>query len=126
MRMLEEFFPEFTEKLDEIDQLYAEKRMIDEKTYIGIRKVMGANISNIMKLISKDYIIPIIISAIISIPASWYFINKWLQNFSYRINIQWFVFVIAPALAFIIALIAINMKAYFAALKNPVNAIRYE
>lgn len=93
---------------------------------IGIRKVMGASISSIMKLISKDYVLPVTISAIVSVPASWYFINKWLQNFSYRINIQWFVFIIAPALAFIIALIAINIKAYVAARKNPVDAIRYE
>ncbi len=93
---------------------------------IGIRKVMGANISTIMKLISKDYVIPILISAIISIPVSWYFIHNWLLNFSYRINIQWFVFVLSTLLAFIIALIAINIKAYFAARKNPVDSIRYE
>lgn len=93
---------------------------------IGIRKVLGADISNVMKLISIDYILPFVISAIISIPASWYFIDKWLQNFSYRINMQWFVFILAPLLAFSIALIAINIKAYIAGRKNPVDAIRYE
>jgi len=93
---------------------------------IGIRKVLGAGISDVMKLISRDYVIPIVISSIISIPASWYFIHKWLQNFSYRISINWLVFIIAPLAAFIITLIAINMKAYVAARKNPVDAIRYE
>lgn len=93
---------------------------------IGIRKVLGANISSIMKLISKDYIIPILISAIISIPISWYFINHWLQDFSYRINIQWYVFILSTIVAYIVALIAINAKAYFAARKNPVDSIRYE
>ena len=93
---------------------------------IGIRKVMGASVSAIMKLISKDYIIPILISAVISIPISWYFVNNWLQNFSYRINIQWIVFVLSTLLAFLIALFAINIKAYFAARKNPVDSIRYE
>ncbi len=93
---------------------------------IGIRKVLGANVSTIMILITKDYIIPILISAVISIPISWYFIQNWLQNFSYRINIQWFIFLFATLLAFLIAVIAINSKAYFAARKNPVESIRYE
>jgi putative ABC transport system permease protein len=93
---------------------------------IGIRKVLGANASTIMILITKDYIIPILISAVISIPISWYFIQNWLQNFSYRINIQWFIFFFATLLAFLIAVIAINSKAYFAARKNPVESIRYE
>jgi len=93
---------------------------------IGIRKVLGANVSSIMKLISKEYLIPILISAVISIPISWYFINDWLQNFSYRINIQWFIFILSTIIAFIIALIAINAKAWFAARKNPVDSIRYE
>lgn len=93
---------------------------------IGIRKVMGANVSTIMKLISKDYIVPILISALISTPVSWYFISNWLQNFSYRIDIQWYVFILTTIIAFIIALIAINLKAYFAARKNPVESIRYE
>jgi putative ABC transport system permease protein len=93
---------------------------------IGIRKVLGANVSSIMKLISLEYLIPILISAVISIPISWYFINNWLQDFSYRINIQWFIFILSTIIAFIIALIAINAKAWFAARKNPVDSIRYE
>ena len=93
---------------------------------IGIRKVLGAGIKNLMILISKDYFIPIVISAIISVPASWFFIYKWLQNFSYRTNIQWVVFALAPLMAFLVALIAINIKAYIAAQKNPVEAIKYE
>ncbi|HOP05535.1 MAG TPA: FtsX-like permease family protein, partial [Tenuifilaceae bacterium] len=93
---------------------------------IGIRKVLGANEQNIMGLISKDFIILIAVSAIISIPASLYFIDKWLQNFSYRIGISWAVFVVAPIVASLVALLTINIKAYFAARKNPVDAMRYE
>lgn len=93
---------------------------------IGIRKVLGAEIYNIMKLISKDYIIPIFISAVISIPISRYFISNWLQNFSYRIDIQYFVFALSILVTFIITFITINIKAYIAAQKNPVNTIRYE
>ena len=93
---------------------------------IGIRKVLGANEQDIMGLISKDFIILIIISAIISIPASLYFIDKWLQNFSYRIGIGWAVFVVAPIVASLVALLTINVKAYFAARKNPVDSMRYE
>jgi len=93
---------------------------------IGIRKVMGADNFKIMKLISGDYIIPVIISAVISIPVSWFFIQRWLQNFSYRINLSWIVFMLSAVFAFLIALFAINTKAFFAARKNPVDSIRYE
>jgi len=93
---------------------------------IGIRKVMGADNFKIMKLISGDYIIPVIISAIISIPLSWIFIERWLQNFSFRIGLSWIVFVLSTVFAFLIALLTINVKAFFVARKNPVDSIRYE
>ncbi len=93
---------------------------------IGIRKVLGASVNRIMFLISKDYFISIIISSVISAPASWYFINNWLQNFAYRNTIKWFVFVTTPFIALLIALIATNIIAFIAARKNPVDSIRYE
>jgi len=93
---------------------------------IGIRKVLGANTISIMKLISGEYFIPILISSLISIPASWYFIHHWLQNFSYRTTIEWIVYIMAPLFAFAVSLIVINIKSYLAARKNPVDSIRYE
>lgn len=102
---------------------YAVQRRTKE---IGIRKVAGSGIAGIMVLISKDYVIPIIVSAVVSLPAAWYFINRWLQGFSYRADIQWFVFAVAPIIAFAIALLAVNVKAYAAARRNPVEVIRYE
>jgi putative ABC transport system permease protein len=93
---------------------------------IGIRKVLGANEKEIMGLISKDFLVLMLISTIISIPASLFFIDKWLQNFSFRIETGWAVFIVAPAVASLIALLTINAKAYFAARKNPVDAMRYE
>lgn len=92
---------------------------------IGIRKVLGAKEKEIMGLISKDFLILMLISTIISIPASLFFIDKWLQNFSSRIEIGWAVFIVAPAVASLIALLTINAKAYFAARKNPVDTLRY-
>jgi putative ABC transport system permease protein len=102
---------------------YTTRKRIRE---ISIRKVLGANEKDIMMLISKDFMILIIISAIISIPASLYFIDKWLQNFSFRIAVGWVVFVVAPLFASFIALLTINIKVYFAAKQNPVESMRYE
>lgn len=93
---------------------------------IGIRKVLGANEKEIMGLISKDFLILMLIATIVSIPASFLFIEKWLQNFSYRIEVGWVVFIVAPAVASLIAFLTINAKAYFAARRNPVDAMRYE
>ena len=93
---------------------------------IGIRKVLGASINRIMFLISKDYFMSILISSVISAPASWYFINNWLQNFAYSAAIKWFVFVTTPFTALLIALIATNIITFIAARKNPVDSIRYE
>ncbi len=93
---------------------------------IGIRKVLGASVNRIMFLISKDYFMSILISSVISAPASWYFINNWLQNFAYSAAIKWFVFVTTPFIALLIALIATNIITFIAARKNPVDSIRYE
>jgi putative ABC transport system permease protein len=93
---------------------------------IGIRKGLGADTSKILLLISKDYLIPILISSLISVPIAWLFINKWLQNFSYKSQVQWSVFIFSPIIILVIALVVINMKAVFASRKNPVESIRYE
>lgn len=93
---------------------------------IGIRKVLGASVAGIVKLLSKDFLKLIFVAIIIATPIAWWAINKWLEGFAYRINISWWVFVIAGILALLIALITISVKAIKAALANPVDSLRTE
>ena len=93
---------------------------------IGIRKVNGAKSIEIFFLLSGEYIIWVMISIIIACPIAWYAMNKWLQNFAYRINISWWVFALAGVIALLIALLTVSFQSYRAASKNPVEALRYE
>jgi len=93
---------------------------------IGIRKINGAKSNEIYTLLSGEYIIWVMISIIIASPIAWYAMNKWLQNFAYRIDIGWWVFVLAGTIAFLIALLTVNFQSYRAAGKNPIEALRYE
>ncbi len=101
--------------------------MIERRTKeIGIRKINGAKSNEIFTLLSGEYIIWVMISIIIACPVAWYAMNKWLQNFAYRIDISWWVFVLAGSIAFLIALLTVSFQSYRAAGKNPVEALRYE
>jgi len=93
---------------------------------IGIRKINGAKLIEIFSLLSGEYIIWVMISIIIACPIAWYAMNKWLQNFAYRINISWWVFALAGVLALLIAFLTVSWQSYRAASKNPVEALRYE
>jgi putative ABC transport system permease protein len=93
---------------------------------IGIRKVLGASIINITSLISVDFIKLVIVSLAISSPIAWYVMNKWLQDFAYRINIEWWVFVLAGCLAVFIALATLSFQSIKAAMANPVKSLRSE
>ena len=93
---------------------------------IGIRKVNGAKSNEIFFLLSKEYIICVMISIIITCPIAWFAMNKWLQNFAYRIDISWWVFAIAGVIALVIAILTVGFQSYRAASKNPVEALRYE
>jgi putative ABC transport system permease protein len=93
---------------------------------IGIRKINGAKSNEIFSLLSKEYIIWVMISIIIACPIAWYAMHKWLQNFAYRINISWWIFAIAGFMALLIALLTVSWQSYRAAGKNPVDALRYE
>jgi ABC-type antimicrobial peptide transport system permease subunit len=93
---------------------------------IGIRKVLGASVSNIVVLISKDFMWLVIIAFVIAAPLGWWSMQKWLEHFAYRIDIQWWVFVLAAVLAFAIAFITISLQAVRAALSNPVKNLRTE
>lgn len=93
---------------------------------IGIRKVLGASVSNIVTMLSKDFLKLVIIAAIIAFPVAWWAMHKWLQDFVYRINISWWVFAIAAVAALLVALFTISFKAIRAALTNPVDNLRTE
>jgi putative ABC transport system permease protein len=93
---------------------------------IGIRKINGAKAIEIFSLLSREYIIWVMISIVIACPIAWYAMHKWLQSFAYRIDISWWVFTIAGVLALLIALLTVSFQSYKAASKNPVEALRYE
>jgi putative ABC transport system permease protein len=93
---------------------------------IGIRKVMGANVGNIVSLLSKDFVKLILIAILVSTPVSWYAMNQWLQGFAYQVSIQWWVFLVAGVGSIIIALMTISFQSIKAALMNPVESLKSE
>ena len=93
---------------------------------VGIRKVLGATAGNIVYLFSKEFIILIAIAFTIATPISWYFMNKWLQDYAYRVNISWWLFAAAGLAAIVIALATISFQAIKAAIANPVDSLRSE
>ena len=93
---------------------------------IGIRKVLGASVANITGMLSKDFLVLVAVSIIIATPIAWYAMNKWLEDFAYRITIQWWVFALAGIIALAIAFITISFQSIKAALANPVKSLRSE
>ncbi|MES2328930.1 MAG: ABC transporter permease [Bacteroidota bacterium] len=93
---------------------------------IGIRKVLGASVTGITRLLSKDFIQLVIISTLIAFPLSWWAMNKWLQGYAYRINISLWVFAVAGIAAVFIALVTISFQSVKAAVANPVKSLRTE
>lgn len=93
---------------------------------IGIRKVLGASVQGIVKMLSKDFVILVAIAFIFAAPAAWWFMHNWLQDFAYRINIEWWMFAAAGLAALCIALITVSFQAIRAAIANPVRSLRTE
>ena len=93
---------------------------------IGIRKVLGASVFSITSLLSKDFLKLVAIALLIGSPVAWYFMNQWLANFIYHINIEWWIFALASALSILIALATVIFQAIRAALLNPVKSLRSE
>ncbi|MGH2642927.1 MAG: ABC transporter permease [Chitinophagaceae bacterium] len=93
---------------------------------IGIRKVLGASVNGIVALLSKEFIVLVLIGFVIASPIAWWIMNKWLQNFAYRIHISWWIFLLAGVLAILIAFITVSFQAIKAAVANPVDSLRTE
>lgn len=93
---------------------------------IGIRKILGASILGIVSMLSKDFIKWIIIANIIAWPIAFYFMNKWLQDFAYRVEISWWIFVLSGGIALVIAIATVSTQAIKAATANPVKSLKYE
>jgi len=103
--------------------LFAAQQRIKE---IGIRKIVGASVPNILILLTKDFTKWVLLANIIAWPIAWYAMNKWLQNFAYRINVTIWPFLLAGLAALVIALLTVTWQAIRAATANPVEALRYE
>jgi putative ABC transport system permease protein len=99
------------------------KRRIKE---IGIRKVNGARITDVIALLNTDFIRWVLIAFIIAFPVSWYVMNIWLKNFAYRTTLSWWIFALAGMIALGIALLTVSWQSLRAAMRNPVEALRYE
>ena len=102
---------------------YAAER---RKKEVGIRKVLGATTQAVVVLLSKDFIKLVIVSLVIASPLAGYLMEKWLQDFAYRINISWWMFAAAVIVIMLIALITISLQSIKAAIANPVNSLRPE
>lgn len=93
---------------------------------IGVRKVLGSSVQNILILISKDLLKPVLLATVIAIPIGYYCMDKWLQSFAYKTQLHWWIFVLAAVLTFVIALFTISFQSLKAALMNPVKSLRSE
>ena len=103
--------------------IYTAKQRTKE---IGIRKVLGASVTGVVRLLSKDFIKLVGIAILIASPIAWWASNKWLQDFAYRINIGWWVFASAGVIALLIAMFTVSFQAIKTAVANPVKSLRTE
>ncbi|MBX7050552.1 MAG: ABC transporter permease [Flavobacteriales bacterium] len=93
---------------------------------IGIRKVMGASVKNILTLLNRDFLLLVIVSIVLAFPLAWYGVTHWLQNFAYHEEVKWMYFLLAALFAILITMITVSVHAMQTALKDPVKALRYE
>lgn len=93
---------------------------------IGIRKVLGASVAGVVAILSRDFVKLVVIAILIAIPVSWFVVDRWIQDFAYRIDIDWWVFVLSGLIAILIALLTVSSQAVRAALMNPVDSLKSE
>jgi putative ABC transport system permease protein len=102
--------------------LFAQRRLKE----VGIRKVLGASVTSITALLSKDFIRLVTVAVVIASPIAWWLTARWLQNFAYRVEVQWWMFALAGLMAIVIAIITVSVQAIKAAVANPVTSLRAE
>ena len=105
---------------------YVSLALIQRTKEIGIRKVNGAKISEVMKMLNKDFVKWVAVAFVIATPMAYYAMNKWLENFAYKTTLSWWIFALAGLLALGIALLTVSWQSWRAATRNPVEALRYE
>jgi putative ABC transport system permease protein len=93
---------------------------------VGVRKVLGASVTNIVLLLSKDFVGLVLSANLIAFPVAWWIMHNWLKDFAYRIEISWWIFAAAGLMALVVALLTISLHAIRAALANPVKSLRSE
>ncbi len=93
---------------------------------IGIRKVLGASVFNLWQMLSKDFVVLVLLSSVIAIPIAYYYMNEWLLKYNYRTNLPWWVFVLAVCGALLITVITVSFQSVKAAVSNPVKSLRTE
>jgi putative ABC transport system permease protein len=93
---------------------------------IGIRKVNGARVSEILAMLNRDFVKWVAIAFVIATPIAYFAMNKWLENFAYKTSLSWWIFALAGLLALGIALLTVSFQSYKAATKNPIESLRYE
>jgi putative ABC transport system permease protein len=96
------------------------------KKEIGVRKVLGATVFNVWNLLSRDFVMLVIISFVVAVPLSWYFMQSWLQNYHYRVDLSWWIFALAGAGALFVTFVTVSFQAIKAAVANPVKSLRTE
>jgi ABC-type antimicrobial peptide transport system permease subunit len=105
-----------------ITSFMAEQRIKE----IGVRKVLGASVFTLWQLLSKDFVFMVVISMFIAIPLAYYFMQSWLNNYTYRTNLAWWIFIAASLSALVITLLTVSFQTIRAALANPVKSLRTE
>jgi putative ABC transport system permease protein len=100
--------------------------MVQRTKEIGIRKILGATVPDILRLVSKDFLRLVCIAFVIAIPLSWFMVHKWLENFVYKIRVEWWVFAAAGLATLLIAFVTISLQAMKTAVTNPVKNLRTE
>ena len=93
---------------------------------IGVRKVTGAKVSEILVLLNRDFLKWVTIAFVIASPVAWYIIDKWLENFAYKTNLSWWIFALAGIMTLGIALLTVSFQSWKAASRNPIESLRYE
>ncbi|HEX3385099.1 MAG TPA: FtsX-like permease family protein [Mucilaginibacter sp.] len=93
---------------------------------IGVRKVLGSSVPNILLLLSKELLKPVMVATLLAVPLSYFAMHKWLQNFAYKTTLSWWIFLLAAAITFVIALVTVSFQSLKAATANPVKSLRSE